>query len=123
MKTGKKSEVLKALKKERPKTGKFNHHMVLIEQKKISEKLGMLRFEWYADDKLEGSGSFAFPIQNQPGAANDTWANLPIGQSEFFGFSIDFKAKTLSQMVGGFFRRSLEEGKLQDLMPFGKLKI
>lgn len=123
MKGDKKSEILKALKKERPKTGKFNHHIVVIEQKKISEKLGMLRFEWYADDKLEGSGSFAFPIQNQPGTANDTWTKLPIGQSEFFAFSVDFKAKSLAQMLGGFFRRSLDEGKLQDLLQLGKLKI
>jgi hypothetical protein len=122
MKTDKKSELLKALKKERPKAGKFNHNIVVMEQKKISEKLGMLRFDWYADDKLEGSGSLAFPIPNQTEGKTDQWAKLGVGQSEFYALSLDFKAKSLAQMVGGFFRRSLEEGKLQDLLPFGKSK-
>lgn len=123
MKTDKKTEILKALKKERPKQGKFNHNIVVMEQKKISEKLGMLRFEWYAEDTLEGSGSFAFPIQNPVEGNPDQWSKLAIGQSEYYALSIDLKAKSIAQMVGAFFRRSLEEGKLQDLLPFGKLKV
>lgn len=121
MPTNRKRELLKTIEKERPKTrGKMINNVVVIEQKKINDTLGMLRFEYYVNDEMEAAGSFAFPLieSNDP---SDRWQKITPGQSEYFAVSVDIKAKSFSKLLGDFFRRSLQEGKIQDILPFGKL--
>lgn len=117
-----KKELIKILKKERPKLEKAGHHVVIIEQKKVSDRLGMLRGEYYLNDKMEASGSLVFPLQ-QPDESHPTvWDKMRVGDSEYYAITADLKPKPLSALLKGFIRRSLEEGKIQDLLPFGRKK-
>src|SRR6266481_6247624 len=114
MSDAKKRELIKRLKKERVKGEKFDHHFAIIEQKKVTDSLGLLKVEWYQGDKLHGSASFMFPLEKTDDSEADQWSKLQIGENRFYGVTLDLKSKSLTELASGFFRRSFEEGKLQD---------
>jgi hypothetical protein len=77
----KKKELIKVLKKERPKLGKMGHHVIIIEQKKVSSVLGMLRGEYYLNDTMEASGSFVFPLPQSSEGQPSIWDKMQVGKA------------------------------------------
>lgn len=108
-----KEEILKILKEENPKLGKdYTQYILIIEYKKLNESLGIVKGELYKNDTTEYRASLLMP--NPKGA---TWEDIGIGKSKFYGLTFDTREESIAELIGGFFRRSLKEGKLQDLIP------
>ena len=55
------------------------------------------------------------------GAQPDVWERIEVGESEYYALTLDHKQKSIDQHFNDIFRRSLAEGKIQDLLPFGEL--
>ncbi len=122
MQDKKKKELLRLLKKERPKIKKFNYNVFVIEVKKVADTNGMLKFEWYFNDELNSTGSFIMPLESDLEKQAPEWQKLKVGENEYYALTFDMKAKSIAKIIGGFFKRSLEEGKFQDLLPWAKSK-
>ena len=98
-----KEEILNILKEENPKLGeKYTQYILIIEYKKPNEKLGTIKAELHKNDTIEYRGSLLTP--NPKGG-------------KFYGLTFDTREESIAELFGGFFKRSLKEGKLQDLIP------
>ena len=107
-----KEEILKILKEENPKLGeKYTQYILIIEYKKLNENLGIIKGELYKNDIIEYRGSLLTP--NPKGGS---WENIGIGKSKFYGLTFDTREESIAELLGGFFKRSLKEGRLQDLI-------
>ena len=48
------------------------------------------------------------------------WDNIPPGESAFNVFTLELRGKSLIESAQGWIKRSFENGKIQDLLPFVK---
>jgi hypothetical protein len=118
-----KAELLRVFKKESPRRAKFKQFQLILEQKKVAKNLGLLRVEFYIDGKTEIAGGLYFPLTSTPeGQPKTTWDLLKVGKSQVFGLVVDSREQSLIEKFKALANRSLEEGKLQDLIPFASKK-
>ena len=105
-----KEEVMQALLEEDEKVKGFNKYILIIEYRKISEKLGIIRGELIQDDKIIFKGKMTQLPETQVDSFD--WDMLEIGESYFEGYSLDYKGETISQLMKQGFKKSLKEGRL-----------
>lgn len=115
-----KNEILHFLKEENPLiegNEKYSQLILVLETKKIRSNLGIIKGEYYNDDKLEYRGSLLLPISfsNQ----NDIWEELKENESAFYGFTLDSREMKIPEKCMAFFNRSFEGATIQDFIPFG----
>jgi len=115
-----KKEILHFLKEENPLiegNEKYSQLILVLETKKIQSNLGIIKGEYYQDDKLEYRGSLLVPIffSNQ----NNIWENLNENESAFYGFTLDTREMKISEKIMAIFSRSFEGATIQDFIPFG----
>lgn len=116
----KKSDILRILKEENlPIEGKDNYTqlMVVIECKKISSNSGIIKLEYYQDEKLDYRGSALLPLSSSPNQG-DIWTDLENNASSFFGFTLDSREAKAHEKVIDFINRSLDGAVIQDFIPF-----
>lgn len=114
-----KEEILKYLKEENPLIQgkeKYSQLILVLEIKKLRLNLGIIKGEYYQDEKLENKGSLLLPLNlsNQ----NNIWANLKEGESAFYGFTLDSREMKIPEKIMVFFNRSFEGATIQDFIPF-----
>jgi len=108
-----KEDVLRILKEENPQIDKnYTQYMLIIEYKRLNENTGIIKGELYKNDVIELRGSILIP-----NPIGDPWENLKPGESQFRGFTLDTKEESFGELIAGFFKRTLKEGKLQDFIP------
>jgi hypothetical protein len=108
-----KEEILRILKEENPKLeGNYTQYILLIEYKKLDNELGIVKGELYKNDTIEYRASW---LKINP--RGDDWDELNPGESKFHGVTFDTREEGFTELIGGFFKRTLKEGKLQDLIP------
>jgi len=121
LKSHSKDEIIKILREENPpikSKEKYNPLMLILELKKISSSIGIIKGEYYDGDNLEYRGSLLIPL-GQPNQSKPTeFDNIEIGKNKFYGFTLDSREKKLGEKVGDFFRRSFEDSTIQDFIPF-----
>ena len=115
-----KEEIIELLKEENPIIqGQENYSqlMLVFEAKKLHSNLGVIKGEYYQNDKLENRGSLLLPLDftNQ----NTIWTNLKEGETAFYGFTFDSREMKVHEKVAAFLSRSLEGATIQDFIPFG----
>jgi hypothetical protein len=121
-----KKQLIQAIRKQtKPQKG-FAQWLLVIEHRRLSENMGLILIEAQLDGKIEWSGSASanlpeakkIGLDGQP--APSEWDQLKPGQSRFNAFTFEMRGKSVIEMMKGVVKRSLEEGKLQDLLPWGK---
>ena len=119
-------QLLKAIRKEtRPPKG-FGQWVLIVERRRLSENLGLLRVEAELDGNPEWSGSMSAALPEAKKFAPDgkelpgDWDNIAPGESGFHIFTLELRGKTLIESVKGWIKRSFEDGKIQDFIPFVK---
>ncbi len=111
-----KRELIKILKKEQEQSKQFAGAIIIVESKKISDELGILKGEIYIQDKLEYSGGMTVPIEKENGKNAAGWEKMKVGESEYHGIFLQARGKSFLEKVAGFVKRSLEESKFQDIV-------
>lgn len=119
-----KEEIIKALKEENPPIdsgGKYNQYFLVVEIKRLTPRLGIYKGEFYHNDTLDYRGSLLIPLSNNDtGNGNNepsVWKSIAVGESNYYGLSLDTRELTLGEKFSQFIKRSFEEGKLQDFIP------
>jgi hypothetical protein len=121
-----KKQLLRAIRKETKPPKGFSQWVLVLEHRRVSDDLGLYLVEAQLDGKGEWSGSLSvtLPEQRKLGADGQEipgeWDKLLPGQSRYSVLTFEMRGKSLIDLAKGFIKRTLEEGKLQDLLPFGK---
>jgi hypothetical protein len=116
-----KNDIMQILKEENPpvdESKRYNQLFLIIEFKKISEKIGIIKGELYGNGQLEYRGSILIPLLRVVVDQQSIWNSIEAGKSIFYGISFDTRELGLTEKVSDFFGRSIEEGKIQDFIPF-----
>lgn len=105
-----KQEVIGTLLKEDPAPKKFEKLMVIVEHKKISKVLGIVKAEVLQNQKIILKGSMTCIPETFEDSFN--WNILKDGQSYFEGYSIDYKGETVGSIIKQGLKKSIKEGKI-----------
>ena len=121
-----KKKLLRAIRKEtRPPKG-FGQWVLVLEHRRLTDRLGLLLVEAQLDGNTEWSGSISMNLPEQKKLGLDgkelasDWDKLAPGQSSYNVLTFEMRGKSVVELVKGFIKRSIESGKIQDLLPFGK---
>lgn len=119
-------ELLKTIRKEtRPPKG-FGQWVLVLERRRQSETLGLLRLDAESDGKPEWSGSMSVALPEAKKFGPDgnelpgDWDNIAPGESKFNIFTLELRGKTLMESAKGWIKRSFDDGRIQDLFLFVK---
>lgn len=121
-----KKKLLGTIRRETKPPRGFGQWILVIERRCVSESVGLLRVEAQLDGKLEWSGSVSIDLPEQKKYGPDAkeiqseWETLEVGQSRFNILTFEMRGKSVAELVKGYIKRSLEEGKIQDLLSWGK---
>jgi len=117
-----KRQLLKIIRKaSRPPKG-FGQWVLVLERRRLSDKLGLLRVEAELDGKAEWSGSISVGLPEAKKFGPDgtvipgEWENIAIGESGFNVFTLELRGKSLIESAKGWLKRSFDEGKIQDVI-------
>lgn len=117
-----KRQLLRALKHEHARGRRaveYQRFTVLVEIKRVSQQLGLVKCEYYDGTTPSFVGSLLAPISASTGQPS-TWDGLAEGASRYFGIALDTREKSFREQVGGFMKRTFEEARLQDFLPWAK---
>jgi len=119
LQTHSKEEIIEILKSENPiiqGSEKYSQLILVLEIKKLNSNLGIIKGEYYQDNKLENRGSLMLPLHfsNQ----NTIWANINEGETAFYGFTLDSREMKIPEKILAFFSRSFDGATLQEFIPF-----
>lgn len=121
-----KKQLVKAIRKETTPPKGFGQWVLVLERRRLSEAVGLLRLEAELDGKPEWSGSMLVNLPKPKKFGLDgqqltgDWDNVAPGQSAFNVFTLEVRGKSLTESAKGWIKRSFENGKIQDLLPFVK---
>jgi len=121
-----KKQLLKVIRKETKPPKGFGQWVIVLERRRLSENLGLLRLEAELDGKAEWSGSMSVALPEPKKHAPDgselpgDWDNIAPGESGFHIFTLELRGKTLIESAKSWIKRSFEDGKIQDFLPFVK---
>ena len=120
-----KEEIIQILREENPPVDgedRFNQLFLIIEFKKINARIGIIKGELYNNDQLDYRGSLLIPLSQDNVNQKNQWDSIEIGKSVYYGLSFDARELCLTEKIGEFFNRSIEEGRIEDFIPFTGLK-
>lgn len=106
-----KADVLTALKT-KSKPGNFESYTLIIEHKKISQKIGLVVVELLSGEDLVAIGKATVYPRGVSDLDSFNWENLRVDESEFTSFALDAKKQPISQMLIGAVKKSISEGRL-----------
>lgn len=121
-----KKQLLRVIRKEtRPPKG-FGQWVIILEHRRLSDTVGLFRVEAHNDKKLEWSGAISVNLPEPKKFGPDgkevvsDWEKLASGQSSFNVFTLEMRGKSVVEMAKGWIKRSLEDGKIQDVLTLVK---
>src|SRR5258708_6707954 len=121
-----KKELLHAIRKETKPPKGFGQWILILEHRRLTEGVGLVLVEAQLDSKNEWSGSISVNLPEQKKFGSDgqeiqsDWEKLTPGQSRYNVLTLEMRGKSVIELAKGFIKRSFEEGKLQDLLPWGR---
>lgn len=104
-----KEEILEALKDDK-KLKEFEELIVILEFNRKSENIGLIKGELRQKDDIILRGKLTVFPKTMPNSP--IWVELDIGESIYYGFSLEFQEETLFDLFSEGFRNSIREGKL-----------
>ncbi len=121
-----KRELLRKVRDETKPPKGFGQWVVTLERKRLSHEIGLFRLEAQLDGKLQWSGSFSVNVLEERKFGPDgneipnDWDRLAPGHSSYNVLTFEMRGKSMIELIKNFAVRSLEEGKIQDILPWGK---
>ncbi len=121
-----KKQLLRAIRKETKPPKGFGQWLLILEHRRVSKDIGLLVLEAQLDGKAQWSGSMSVNLPEQKKFGPDgselpgEWDTIGVGQSRFNVFTLELRGKSVMEMAKDYIKRSFEEGKIQDLIPWGK---
>ena len=121
-----KKQLLRAIREQTKPPKGFGQWILVLEHRRLTADVGLLLVEAQLDGKNEWSGSISVNLPEQKKFGPDgreipsDWEKLAPGQSLHNVLTFEMRGKSLVELAKGFIKRSVEEGKLQDLLPWGK---
>lgn len=116
-----KNEIIQILMEENPPVdgdNRFNQLFLIVEFKKINLGVGIIKGELYNNDQLDYRGSLLIPLMKNDTDQKNQWDSIEVGNSVYYGVSFDARELCMTEKIGEFLHRSIDEGKLQDFIPF-----
>jgi hypothetical protein len=116
-----KNEIIQILREENPPVdddNRFNQLFLIVEFKKINLHVGIIKGELYNNDQLDYRGSLLMPLMRSDTDQKNQWDSIEVGRSVYYGLSFDARELCITEKIGEFLHRSIDEGKLQDFIPF-----
>jgi len=105
-----KNEIIDTLLKENPKLKDFKKLILIVEHKKISNELGIIKGELLENRKVIVRGSMTCLPQKSEEGFN--WDMLSSGESYPQGYTFDYKEDSITSMVKQGLKKGLKEGKI-----------
>ena len=105
-----KKEIVDALLADDPLKKGFEKYVAVVEHKKLSSKIGIVKGEILQNGKTIIKGKMTCPPIKDDESFD--WNMLTVGESYFQAFSIDFKGQSLKSMITEGIKKSIKEGKL-----------
>lgn len=98
--------------------------LIIFEAVRMTKEIGILRLEWYSGTKLEWSSSLSVTIESNGRTDNlgtgVKWSKLKPGTRQHNVMTFELRSKSLWENIQGFFKRSMDGGKIQDFLPWVK---
>ena len=119
-----KKQLLRTIRKETKPPKGFGQWVLVLEHRRISDAVGLFRVEAHNDKKLEWSGAISInlpePKKFAPGGTElvSDWEKLAPGQSSFNLLTLEMRGKSVFEVAKGWLKRSFEDGKIQDVLPW-----
>jgi hypothetical protein len=110
-----KQDLLNAIAREGKVKGKHDKTVIIVELKKVSSILGMIKGEMYKNKKIDLAGSLFFPLEKSEKPS--VWDTIKVKQSKFYGLRVDARKPSIYEVLKDFMGRTFKEGKLQDFVP------
>ena len=105
-----KQEIINTLLNEHPNQKGMDKLMLIVEHKKISNNLGIIKGELLSNGKIVARGSMTcLPKKSEE---SFDWSRLKNDESFFDGFSLDFPRETFGKMFIEGLKKSIKEGKI-----------
>ena len=92
-----KKEIISALLKESPVSKKLGKLIIIIEYKKLSKLLGIIKAEVLQNQKVILKGSMTCIPEKSEDSFD--WDMLQENQSYFEGYSLDYKGETITSII------------------------
>ena len=108
-----KEEVMQALSEDETLKG-FEKYALVVEFKKMSKKIGVIKGELFQNDEILLKGKMIEFPETQPESFD--WNILKVGESYFLGYSLDYKGETLAQLIKQGLKKSIKEGRFPFLL-------
>src|SRR5436853_22569 len=97
-----KKQLLRTIRNETKPPKGFNQWVVILEAKKLSDELGLLRVEAYSDKRLEWSGSLSMKLPQPKSYGPDgkelpqtpDWDKLAVGESTYTTLTAEMRGKS-----------------------------
>ncbi len=105
-----KKEVLDSLLSESPHLKSFEKLVLVIEHKKVSSSLGIIKGELFQNRKVILKGCMTCVPERVEESFN--WDMLSQGQSYFEGYSVDYQGETIGSLIKQGLKKSIKEGKI-----------
>jgi hypothetical protein len=121
-----KKQLLRAIRRETKPPKGFGQWILIIEHRRVSKDIGLLVLEAQLNGKPEWSGSMSVNLPEQKKFGPDgtklqgDWETVGVGQSRFNVLTLELRGKSVIELAKEYIKRSFEEGKIQDLIPWGK---
>lgn len=104
-----KEEIIEALKDDKKLKG-YEELIVILEFNRKSERIGLIKGELRQKDEVVLRGKLTVFPKAMPNSS--MWTDIGIGESIYYGFSLEFHEETLFDLFSEGFRNSIREGKL-----------
>lgn len=112
-----KKEIINALLKEDKSDKGYNKLILIIEHKKLSKQLGIIKGEVIHNGKIILKGKMTCIPIKEPDSFD--WDKLKDNQSYYKGYTLDYKGETISSMIKQGLTKSIKEGKIPFIPKFG----
>jgi len=105
-----KEEILQTLLKENPVVKKYEKMIFIIEHKKLSKNLAIIKGELINNGKVSIKGSMTC-IPEVTGESFN-WNVLKEGESYFDGYSIDYQGESIGSLIKQGLKKSVKDGRI-----------
>jgi len=84
--------------------------MLVIEHNKVSARLALIRAEVLKESNVILNGSMTILPKKSTDSFN--WDILPVGESFFEGYTLDYGKETIGSMIKEGLKRAVKNGKI-----------
>jgi len=102
-------EIIQALHDD-DKMKDFEQLLVVLEFNRKTDKIGLIKGELLQNDKVVIRGKLTVFPETMPDPS--MWSKLKVGESVFYGFSLEYEGEKLFDMLAEGIKNSIRDGRI-----------